>query len=90
MSEKRFHELAKEALDSTRMGLDLLCEIHELQQGATNLAFGDDYSFLVEEIIRKEKLAVGFINQATIIERNLMKTQHRAIEEIIKRISEDS
>lgn len=87
MLEKPFNDLAKQALDSTKKGLDLLCEIHELQQAAKNLSQGEDYAFLVEEIIRKEKLAVSLINQATLIERDLMKRQHRAVEEIVNRLS---
>ena len=79
--------MAKQALDSTKKGLDLLCEIHELQQGSKLLSQEEDFAFLVEEIIRKEKLAVSLINEATFIERDLMKSQHQAVEEIINRLS---
>lgn len=86
MPEKSFKDLANEALDCTKEGLNRLVEIQELQEALTNLPKNSDYRQLVEEIIEKEKFAVSLIQQATVIERGMMQTQHDAIQRLINNL----
>lgn len=86
MSEKSFKDLAQEAIDYTQEGINLLVEIQELQEAIKNLPQKENYQQLIKEVIEKEKIAVGLIQQATLIQRTLMKNQHEAIEKLIKNL----
>lgn len=83
---KNFKTLAEEAIECTKKGLDTLIEIHEIQEALKNFPKTKDYQQLVQEIIGKEKVAVGLIQRATLIQRGLMKTQHEEIEKIINNL----
>ena len=87
MAEKSFDRLADEALEDTRRGLDLLKEIDALQRALRNLADEKEFGSMVKEIIEKEKLAVGFVQQSTIATRNLMQKQQEEIERLIERLN---
>lgn len=87
MPKKSFKNLAQEAIDYTKEGLGKLVEVHELQEALKNLLNSEDYEQLVKEIIEKEKIAIGLIQQAILIERTLMTTQHKAVEELIDNLS---
>ena len=87
MSNKSFKSLAKEAIDYTEKGISLLVEVNVLQQALKNLPKSENNESLISEIIEKEKIAVNFIHQATIIERALMKKQHDLIEEMLSNLS---
>lgn len=86
MMKKSFSDLAQEAISHTQKGINLLIEIYELQEAVKNMPHKADYQQLIKEIIEKEKTAVGLIQQATIIQRELMKNQHEAIETLINNL----
>lgn len=83
MLEKGIKDLAKEAMDCTREGLDRLIQVQELLEAIKNMKQNKDYQSMIEDIIEKEKMAVELIQRATIIERGLMKDQHEAIKKLI-------
>lgn len=86
MPKKSFQDLAQDAINYTKEGMNLLIEIHELQEAIKNLPQKENYQQLIEEIIEKEKIAVGLIQQATLIQRTLMKNQHEAVEKLINNL----
>lgn len=86
MIEKSFKDLAKEAIDRTKEGLDYLVEAYELQEALKNLPKTESYKQFIEEIIEKEKIGVGLIQQAILIQRGLMNNQHKAIENLINNL----
>lgn len=83
MIEKSFKDLAKEAVDYTKEGLDCLVEVYELQEALKNLPKTESCQQFIEEIIEKEKIGVGLIQQAILIQRGLMNDQHKAIKNLI-------
>lgn len=83
MPEKSFKDLANEAINYTKDGLGHLIEVYELQEASKNLPKTENYQQLVKEIIEKEKIAVGLIQQATLIERGLINRQREAIKKLI-------
>lgn len=87
MQKKGFGDLAKEAIDCNREGIELLVEIRELQESLKNFPKKENYQLLLEEIIEKQKIAVSLIQQSTLIQRGLMKSQHEAIEKLINNLS---
>jgi hypothetical protein len=87
MPKKSFKDLAQEAIDYTKEGLDKLVEVHELQEALKNLPKSESYEQLAKEIIEKEKIAISLIQQATLIERTLMTSQHKAVEMLINNLS---
>ena len=86
MPETEFSKLAQEAKELSKEGLNLLIEIDELQNSIKNVRKNKDYQKKVEEIVEKEKYAVGLISKATIIQRSLMKKQHESIENILSEL----
>jgi hypothetical protein len=83
MSKKSVTVLAEEAIKYTKEGVNLLVEIHELQEAIKNLPKNESYEQMVKEIIEKEKMAVGFIQQATVIQRKLIKNQHEVMAKLL-------
>lgn len=86
MPEKTFRDLAVEAAESTRTGTDLLIEIDDLQTALSMRSLTGDSESLIREIIEKEKLAVGFIQQGMTIQKALMSKQHTAVQALIDRL----
>ncbi|HQU91408.1 MAG TPA: hypothetical protein PLK77_03885 [Pyrinomonadaceae bacterium] len=86
MSEKPFKALAAEAAESTKKGIDLLIEIDELQTALSLQSLSNDTESLIREMIEKEKLAVGFIQESMTIQKALMGRQHRAVQSLIERL----
>ena len=86
MSNKCFKELAEEAIDCTKNGLEKLIEVYELQQASKNFPVTENYQELIEEIIEKEKIAVSLIHQATLMIRGLMDNQHHAVQKLINNL----
>jgi hypothetical protein len=87
MSHRRFKNLANTALDCTKKGLDLLTEAYELQVSSKQKVAVSDYGALINQIVEKQKLAVQFIQQATLIERGLMREQEENIKKLIAGLS---
>jgi RNA polymerase-interacting CarD/CdnL/TRCF family regulator len=83
MIESEFIRQAKQAIAFSREGMDHLIEVHELQQALKNKTRDNDYAAVVREIIEKEKLAVGLIQKSTLIQRDLMRSQEKAIQDLI-------
>jgi small-conductance mechanosensitive channel len=83
MSQKQFKNLATTALECTKKGLDLLTEVYELQVAAKQMSMSSDYTALIKEIAEKQKMAVEFIQQATLIERGMMRQQEEDIKKLI-------
>ena len=86
MSEKTFKALAAEAAESTKKGIDLLVEIDELQTVLSLQSLSKDFESLIREMIEKEKLAVGFIQESMTIQKALMGKQHKAVQSLIDRL----
>lgn len=79
MPGKNFSDLAREAINLTKQGLELLMEVSELQQALKYLSNNESSVQAITEIVEKEKIAVSLIQQAIVIERNLMTKQHKEI-----------
>ena len=85
MTQATFNDEAKRASQLTQEGLSLLIEVNDLQLSLSSLKNKDEAALgLIREIIAKEKMAVGLIQQSTLIQRELMKRQHTAIEVLTK------
>jgi len=86
MIESEFSHQAKQAVAFSKEGLNHLVEVHELQLALLGQKKDEEYAKIVKEIVEREKLAVGLIQQATLIQRDLMKKQHEAIQKLIDTI----
>lgn len=86
MAEKSFKDLAVEAARSTKKGIDLLIEIDELQTAIALQSLSKDSETLIREMIEKEKLAVGFIQEGMTIQKTLMSRQHASVQSLIERL----
>ena len=86
MPEKTFKDLALEAAQSTKKGIDLLVEIDELQSALAHQSLSKDSEALIREVIEKEKLAVGFIQEGMTIQKTLMNKQHASVQSLIDRL----
>ena len=83
MSKKSLKNLTDEAINYTKEGLELLLEVSELQAAVKNTPKTENYYQLVKEIIEKEKLAVGLIERATLIQRDLINKQRESTIKLI-------
>ena len=86
MAEKTFKDLAAEASRSTKKGIELLIEIDEIQNALSMQSLTKDSESLIREMIEKEKLAVGFIQEGMTIQKTLMSKQHKAVQSLIDRL----
>lgn len=86
MIEKTFKDLATNAAQSTKKGIDLLIEIDELQTALSLQSLTKDSESIIREMIEKEKLAVGFIQESMTIQKALMGRQHKAMQSLINRL----
>lgn len=86
MPEKTFKDLAAEAVKSTQKGIDLLIEIDQLQTSLSLQSLTKDSELIIREIIEKEKLAVGFVQESMTIQKALMSKQHKAVQSLIDRL----
>lgn len=86
MPEKTFKDLAAEAAKSTQKGIDLLIEIDEIQTALSLQSLTSESESIIREMIEKEKLAVGFIQESMTIQKALMGKQHKAVQSLINRL----
>lgn len=83
MAKKSFEVLAYETIDDTKKGVEYLIQVNELLSILKTMSKTEDSRQIVKEIIEKEKIAVELISKATIIQRQLMQYQHKAIENLM-------
>lgn len=86
MAEKTFRDLANDALNHTKQGLDMLVETYDLQAAALNMPPNNDFEQIVHEIAEKQRLAVELIQNAMTIEKNLMHRQAEAVQKLIGKL----
>ena len=84
MANKSVKKLTVQAINYTKEGLELLLEVSELQEAIKNMAKTEDYYQIVKEIIENEKVAVGLIEKATFIQRDLVNQQREGIIKLLK------
>lgn len=78
-----FTRKAKEILSFTEKGVQLLLEVHKLLNAAKESTNDSDLKTLVHTLAEKQKLSVQFIQNATAIEKELLREQKYSIEELI-------
>lgn len=83
MAERTFKDLADEALSYTSQGLAILVETDELQRAALTMDQNTEFADLVREISGKQKHAVELIQNAMMIQRNLMNRQAESVRQLI-------
>ncbi|MBA2749366.1 MAG: hypothetical protein H0U45_11655 [Tatlockia sp.] len=86
MAHEGFEDLADEAIHLTKKGMELLTEVHRLQQLAKQLPKIEAYTELITEIVEKERLATNSIKRATLIERKLINKQRDEIEDLLNNL----
>jgi hypothetical protein len=87
MDEKQFKNLASESINLTQKGIALMIEVNELSSAAVNIRQDEDFRKLIEEITSKQKRAVEYIQNAMLIEKNLLQKQAEKITVIVNKLS---
>ncbi len=78
-----FTRKANEILSFTEKGVQLLLEVHKLLNTAKESTNDSDLKILVQTLAEKQKLSVQFIQNATALEKDLLREQKYSIEELI-------
>jgi hypothetical protein len=78
-----FTRKANEILSFTEKGVQLLLEVHRLLNTAKENTNDSYLKLLVQTLAEKQKLAVQFIQNATTLEKELLREQKYSIEELI-------
>jgi hypothetical protein len=78
-----FSRKANEILSSTQKGVQLLLEVHELLKTAKERTDDGELKVLVKSLAEKQRLSIQFIQNATALEKELLREQKYSIEELI-------